>query len=82
MKTVLEQSLITLDSFPEAYVRLDSTFRCTFVNQAARLLLDKAEVKLLGKTLWDVYPENTAKPLEEGFRRTMTEHTVSILHLY
>jgi two-component system, cell cycle sensor histidine kinase and response regulator CckA len=82
MQTVSEKSLITLDSLPEAYIRLDSKFRCTFVNQAAQLLLDQTEVKLLGKRLWDVYPENTAKPLEEGFRRTMTEHTVSRLHLY
>ena len=64
MQSVLEASLITLDSLPDAYVRLDSEFRCKYVNQAAQLLLDKTEVKLLGKKLWEVYPENAGKLLE------------------
>jgi PAS domain-containing protein len=82
MQTVLEESLINLDSLPEAYIRLDSTFRCMFVNQAAQLLLDQAAVGLLGKTLWEVYPENVAKPIEERLRRTMAERAVSRLDLY
>lgn len=82
MQTVLEESLINLDSLPEAYIRLDSTLRCTFVNQAARLLLDQAAVELLGKTLWEIYPENVAKRIEERFRHTMAERTVSKLDLY
>jgi PAS domain S-box-containing protein len=82
MQTVSDESLIALDSLPEAYIRLDSTFRCTFVNQAAQLLLDKTEVKLLGKTLWDVYPENGAKSLEEGFLRATAERTVWRFDLY
>jgi PAS domain-containing protein len=45
MQTVSEKSLITLDSLPEAYIRLDSKFRCTFVNQAAQLLLDQIRVR-------------------------------------
>jgi len=82
MQTVPEESLIALDSLPEAYIRLDSRFRCTFVNQAAQLLLDKTEIKLLGKKLWDVYPENAAKPLEDGFRHAIAARTVSRFELY
>jgi PAS domain S-box-containing protein len=82
MQTVPEESLITLDGLPEAYIRLDSEFRCTFVNQAAQLLLDKTEVKILGKKLWDVYPENAAKPLEDGFRHAIAERRVSRFDLY
>src|SRR6516225_769678 len=82
MQTVLEESLITLDSLPEAYLRLDSTFRCRFVNQAAQLLLDQPAVGLLGKRLWDVYPENLAKPIEERFRRAIAGRTVSRFDLF
>jgi PAS domain S-box-containing protein len=82
MQTVLEESLITLDSLPEAYLRLDSTFRCTFVNQAAQLLLDQASVGLLGKRLWEVYPENVGKPIEERFRHALAERAVSRFVLY
>lgn len=82
MQSVLEASLITLDSLPDAYLRLDSEFRCKYVNQAAQLLLDKAEVKLLGRKLWDVYPENAAKPLEDGFRHVIAEGRASRFDLY
>ena len=82
MQTVLEESLVNLNSLPEAYIRLDSTFRCTFINQAAQSLLDQAAVGLLGQTLWEIYPENPVKPIEECLRHTMAEHTVSRLDLY
>jgi PAS domain S-box-containing protein len=82
MQTVLEESLINLDSLPEAYIRLDSTFRCTFVNQAAQLLLNRVAGGLLGKTLWEVYPENVAKPIEERFRHTMAERAISGFDLH
>jgi PAS domain-containing protein len=82
MQTVPEESLITLDSLPEAYIRLDSKLRCTFVNQAAQLLLDQAEVKLLGRKLWEVYPENDAKSLEDGFRHSLSERRASRFDLY
>jgi PAS domain S-box-containing protein len=82
MQTVLEKSLITLDGLPEAYIRIDGTFRCTFANQAAQQLLDQPAVELLGKKLWDLYPENLAKPIEERIRRAMAEHTVARFELY
>src|SRR6516162_5904286 len=82
MQSVLEASLITLDSLPDAYVRLDSEFRCKYVNQAAQLLLDKTVVKLLGRKLWDIYPENAAKPLEDGFRHAIAARTASRIDLY
>ena len=70
---MLSESLIALDSSPEAYIRLDRHFRCTFVNLAAQLLLGKAGENLLGNRLWDIYPGNAEKPLDFGFRRTIAE---------
>src|SRR5260370_8251150 len=82
MQTVPEDSLITLDNLPEAYVRFDSEFRCTLVNQAAQILLGNNRAKLLGNRLWDVNPENAGTPIEEGFRRAMAERTVCTFDLY
>ncbi len=82
MRTVPEDSLITLDNLPEAYIRFDSEFRCTFVNQAAQILLGNNRAKLLGNRLWDVYPENDGTPIEEGFRRAMAERTVFTFDLH
>ena len=66
--------MITLEDLPEAYVRFDSEFRCTFVNQAAQMLLGNNWAKLLGKKLWDVYPENARTPIEEGEAATAGLH--------
>jgi PAS domain S-box-containing protein len=82
MQAVPEHSRIILDNLPEAYIRFDSEFRCTFVNQAAQILLGNNRVKLLGNRLWDVYPENAGTPIEEGFRRAMAERTVFTFDLY
>src|SRR5260370_31070873 len=82
MQTVPEDALITLDNLPEAYIRFDSEFRCTFVNQAAQILLGNNRAKLLGNRLWDVYPENDGTPIEEGFRRAMAERTVFTFDLH
>jgi len=77
-----ERSLIALDSLPDAYIRLDSDFRCTFLNLAAQLLLGNAREKLVGNTLWDVYPGNDEKALEDGFRRTHADCVAFSADLY
>ncbi len=82
MQTLREDSLVALDILPEAYVRVDSEFRCTFVNQAAEILLGNSRVELLGSRLWDVYPENAGPPLEEGFQRAVATRSVFTSELY
>jgi PAS fold len=77
-----EYSLITLDSLPEAYLRLDGEFRCTFVNRAAQLLLGDPREKLLGNRLWDLYPGNPEKRLEDGFRSAIVERIAFTADLY
>jgi PAS domain S-box-containing protein len=83
MQTVVEDSLIILDTVPEAYFRFDSMLRLTFVNQAAETLLGTTRAKLLGKMLWDVCSEPAEAPLEEACRRTMAERiAVSVDHCF
>src|SRR5450631_2437387 len=62
-----------LDNVPEAYVRFDSEFRYGFVNRAAEQLLGKNRADLLGKVLWDVYPELGGTLFERNYRRAMAE---------
>ena len=62
-----------LDTVPEAYVCVDSDFRYTFLNRAAEQLLGKSRANLLGKVLWEVYPELGGTLFEDGCRRAMAE---------
>ena len=81
MQTVLENSLIVLDTVPEAYARFDSQLRLTFVNQAAQALLGTTRADLLGKTLSDVHPVGFGTSLQESCHRAMAEHgTVRLEH--
>jgi PAS domain S-box-containing protein len=64
-----------LDAVPEAYVRFDSEFRYTFVNWAAQQILGQSRADLLGKVLWEVYPELAGTSFEENYRRAMADRT-------
>jgi len=62
-----------LDAAVEAYVRFDSAFQYTLVNRAAEQLLGKGRGDLLGKVLWEVYPELIGTAFEGNYRRAMAE---------
>ncbi|BAZ26501.1 PAS/PAC sensor hybrid histidine kinase [Kalymmatonema gypsitolerans NIES-4073] len=46
-----------LESIAEAFVAFDREWRYTYVNQEAARLLQKPPEELLGKQVWNVYPE-------------------------
>jgi len=79
MQTALQDALIILDSIPEAYTRLDSDFRLTFVNQAAERLFGTSRSALLDKTVWEICPDISGTALEAGLRRAMRERTSATL---
>jgi len=72
-----------LDAVPAAYVRLDRDFRYTFVNRAAEQQLGKSRDELLGKVLWEVFPNLTGTVFEKQFHKAMAERVeVTFEHLY
>jgi PAS domain S-box-containing protein len=76
MGDVPDDSVIVLDTVTEAYIRLDSDFRCTFVNRAALPILGKLPAELLGNKLGEAFPSSTGTPLELVCRRAMAERIV------
>ena len=79
MSTVSKESITLLDSVPEAYVRFDNEFRCTFVNQAAQLHLGKHRRELIGKRFRDVFQDGH---LEDAAHDAMAEHALVTCDLY
>ena len=65
-RSTVEDATNILDTIQEAYLRLDSEFRFTFINRAAGILLGKPRGDLIGKTPWEVHPETAGTPLEDG----------------
>jgi PAS domain-containing protein len=72
---IFEHAANMLDLVPEAYVRLDSGFRYTFVNRATEQLLGKDRAELLGTVLWEVYPALIGARFKANYRYVMAERT-------
>jgi PAS domain S-box-containing protein len=60
-----------LDRITDAFFALDREWRFTYVNDRAEGMLDATRGELLGRVIWDVFPETTETGFPEGFRRAI-----------
>jgi signal transduction histidine kinase len=63
----------TLEHLPDAFCTFDRDFRITYLNPAGAALAQSAATAPLGLILWDVYPSIAGTPVEDNFRRAMTQ---------
>lgn len=54
---------------------LDTQWRFTSVNEQAEQLLDRDEDDLLGKSIWDTFPEAADGIVEEKYRTALGDQT-------
>jgi PAS domain S-box-containing protein len=59
-----------IQSIPDGFQALDQDFRLTFMNRASEGMLELSAEKLLGKTVWDQFPE-LGTDVEQLLRRVM-----------
>ena len=57
-----------LESIADAYYSLDSEWRFTYVNKEAERLIKRPHADLIGKVLWEEYPEIAGSIAESEFR--------------
>jgi PAS domain S-box-containing protein len=62
-----------LDSMPDAFFVLDADWRCTFVNDEGVRLGQRSRDELIGRSIWEVYPNAVGTPLETNLRRAVAE---------
>jgi two-component system cell cycle sensor histidine kinase/response regulator CckA len=79
MQAVIETPLVILDTIPEAYIRLDSDYRFTFVNQAAQRHLGVSRSQLIGKRFQEVY---SGKGAENALRRAVKKRAPITMEMY
>ncbi len=68
-----ERAETILASINDGFMTFDADWRFTYVNAAAERLLRRSAEGLIGRTLWDEYPDALGTPLEAGYRRAMDE---------
>lgn len=57
LQALSRRLLGTLEAMADAFYTLDRQYRFTYLNQAAERLLRRSRHELLGKVLWDAYPD-------------------------
>jgi PAS domain S-box-containing protein len=60
-----------LDSISDAFTTLDPLWRFTYLNRAAERLVRRPREELIGKVIWQEYPELVGSTFEREYRRAM-----------
>jgi PAS domain S-box-containing protein len=67
----------------EAVFAVDRDWRFTYVNDRAEGLLDRSEGELLGRDLWDVFPEAVGTRFQDAYEEAMaTQESVTFEEYY
>jgi diguanylate cyclase (GGDEF)-like protein/PAS domain S-box-containing protein len=64
-----------LESITDAFVAVDRQWRYTYINERASNTLQRTREELLGKNLWEEFPEAVGLPAYREFHRAMTSGT-------
>lgn len=64
-----------LERISDGFVALNREWRYTYVNRAAERMAHRKREELLGRIVWDVFPEIVSTRIEDELRRAMNEDT-------
>ncbi len=82
-RAISEQRRRILESITDAFVALDHDWTLTYVNAQAETLLERPRDELLGKNLWDEFPEAVGSTFHEKYKAAVAENrTVEFLEYY
>src|SRR5688500_367321 len=62
-----------LESISDAFFAVDRNWHFTYLNTAAELLLVRRRSDLLGKDLWDEFPESVGSRFYREYHRAMLD---------
>lgn len=63
----------TLEGMSDAFFLLDEEWRFSFVNAQAEILLERGREDLLGKNVWQEFPEASGSKFQEEYERAVAE---------
>ncbi|PJJ84882.1 PAS domain-containing sensor histidine kinase [Mucilaginibacter auburnensis] len=70
-----EQITNILESIGEGFIALDRNFNYTYANKRLGQMLERNPADLLGKNIWDVYPDIVNSKTYDALVKAMTERT-------
>jgi PAS domain S-box-containing protein len=66
-----------LESIGDAFFALDHDWKFIFLNENAEPLLARTRAELLGKSIWDAFPEAAGSTFEQEYRRAVRDQVVA-----
>jgi PAS domain S-box-containing protein len=72
LRSAHEQTKMILESISDSFLALDRDWRFTYVNSRA-IPRELASDTVIGRTIWEVYPEIVGTPLETFYREAMKQ---------
>jgi PAS domain S-box-containing protein len=78
-----QQAAETLESMSDAFVTVDSDWRFTYLNAQSEAILDRRREDLLGKNMWDEFPEGVGSRFYDEYHRAVRDQvTVQVEELF
>jgi PAS domain S-box-containing protein len=82
-RRLAERLTATLESITDAFFTLDTDWRFTYVNPESERLMRQSRSLLLGKSIWEMFPEVVGSTFEMEYRRAMSKRcTVEFVQHY
>jgi PAS domain S-box-containing protein len=75
--SLAERLTATLESIRDGFYTLDRNWNFTYLNSEAEKMLVRSREDLIGKNIWEEFPETVGGPVETSYRRTMKEFVTS-----
>ena len=72
-KTLSERIETMLESMIDGFVAMDKDWRYLYVNRHAASLLGRDPASLIGKNIWDEFPEGVGQPFYHTYQRVMAQ---------
>ena len=71
-----------IDRVGDAFFALDTDFRFTYLNEQAEALLERSRQELIGRVMWDEFPETVETQFPDGFYQAMDEQVPVSFEVY
>ena len=71
-----------LESISDGFFSLDRQFRVTFINERGAKAIGQARETMLGRILWDVFPEAVGSDFEGAYQKAMTERVTKTVEAF
>ncbi len=81
-RRLAERLTTTLESLTEGFFTLDRDWRFSYVNREAERMLKRPRAELLGRQIWEQFPEARGTIFEEAYLRAIRENVATQFETY